>query len=142
VSSKTGYTSLLRTMDRVCHKINKHCSCITGAMMVDTREVHDVCQWVSMLQFLCSIMQLCGGFHPDLLLQPQVRPRAVCARCNAPPTAVQVPVQRWEEVAAAMPFGIFYGSRFGFNYRGGLRLFFTQLMVASGALPAAADSDY
>ena len=33
-----------------------------------------------------------------------------------------------------MPFEIFYGSRFGFNYRGILRLFFMELMVASGAL--------
>jgi acetyl esterase/lipase len=143
VSSKTGYTSLLRTLDRVCNKINKHCSCITGAMIVDTREVHDVSQYVSMLQFLCSVMQLCGGFEPDLLLQPQVScRRAVCESTPVHlPTPVQVPVQRWEEVAAAMPFEIFYGSRFGFNYRGMLRLFFTELMVASGALPAAADSD-
>jgi hormone-sensitive lipase len=50
-------------------------------------------------------------------------------------------VQRWEELAAAMPFEIFYGSRFGFNYRGILRLFFTELMVASGALPAAGGSE-
>jgi hormone-sensitive lipase len=67
----------------------------------------------------------------------------MCRRARVvAPTATQVPVQRWEEVAAAMPFGIFYGSRFGFNYRGVLRLFFTELMVASGALPAAQDSDY
>jgi hormone-sensitive lipase len=50
-------------------------------------------------------------------------------------------VQRWEELAAAMPFEIFYGSRFGFNYRGILRLFFMELMVASGALPAAGEGD-
>jgi hormone-sensitive lipase len=54
---------------------------------------------------------------------------------------VQFPVQRWEELAAAMPFEIFYGSRFGFNYRSMLRLFFMELMVASGALPAAAETE-
>jgi hormone-sensitive lipase len=54
---------------------------------------------------------------------------------------LQFPVQRWEELAAAMPFDIFYGSRFGFNYRSMLRLFFQELMVASGALPAAAETE-
>lgn len=40
-----------------------------------------------------------------------------------------------------MPFEIFYGSRFGFNYRSVLRLFFMELMVASGALPAAGETE-
>ena len=79
VSSKTGYTSLLRTLDRICHKISKHCNSITSAMIVDMREVHNVSQYARMLQFICSIMQLCGGFEPELLLQPKVR--------RAPPRA-------------------------------------------------------
>jgi hormone-sensitive lipase len=54
---------------------------------------------------------------------------------------LQFPVQRWEELAGTMPFEIFYGSRFGFNYRSMLRLFFMELMVASGALPAAGDTE-
>ena len=72
VSCKTGYTSLLRTLDRICHKIAKHSSNITSAMIVDTREVRNVSQYARMLEFVCAVMQLCGGFEPDALLQPQV----------------------------------------------------------------------
>jgi hormone-sensitive lipase len=54
---------------------------------------------------------------------------------------LQFPVQRWDELVAAMPFEIFYGSRFGFNYSGSLVLFFKELMVASGALPAAGETE-
>ena len=40
-----------------------------------------------------------------------------------------------------MPFELFYGSRFGFNYSSSLVLFFKELMVASGALPAAGETE-
>ena len=77
VSCKTGYTSLLSTLERVCQKIIKGCSSITSAMILDTSEVHNVNQYARMLEFLCSVLQLCGGFEPDKLLQPQVK----CAPC-------------------------------------------------------------
>ena len=41
-------------------------------MIVDTREVRNVSQYARMLEFVCTVMQLCGGFEPDVLLQPQV----------------------------------------------------------------------
>jgi hormone-sensitive lipase len=54
---------------------------------------------------------------------------------------LQFSVELWQQLAASMPYDIFYGSRFGFNYRSMLRLFFMELMVASGALPAAEESN-
>ena len=41
-------------------------------MIVDTREVRNVSQYARMLEFVCAVMQLCGGFEPEKLLQPQV----------------------------------------------------------------------
>ena len=60
-------------------------------MIVDTREVRNVSQYARMLEFVCTVMQLCGGFEPDVLLQAlqrsvrpaQLSPALVLSRSGA-----------------------------------------------------------
>jgi hypothetical protein len=40
-------------------------------------------EYARMLEFLCSILHMCGGFEPDKLLQPQVLSLLAACMCLA-----------------------------------------------------------